>query len=194
MADKSQQDDLFSRPVEKIVDFVFDRRVAGVFPDMIRRSVPGYENIIAMTGLIAEQYVQDNSRVYDLGCSLGAATLSILTRIANRAVDFIAVDNARAMIDKGEENIAELFPGQVCLNPEALVAGHSDDSASSQRETEFRQGPATVQGRARRSSPAHQARGCVFHAMPVSDSTRSRSLIPHEAGHPFQTKAVTDSR
>ena len=50
--------------------------MANVFSDMIRRSVPGYESIVTMLGVFAEQYVQENSNVYDLGCSLGAATLS----------------------------------------------------------------------------------------------------------------------
>ena len=48
--------------------------VARVFPDMIRRSVPGYSNVIAGTGLIAGDYVQPGSNCYDLGCSVGAST------------------------------------------------------------------------------------------------------------------------
>ena len=105
MVDKFSQDDIYARPVEQIVDFVFDERVAGVFPDMIRRSVPGYENIIALTGLIAEQYVQENTNVYDLGCSLGAATFSMLKRVKQNNVNYIAVDNAAAMIEKCRANL-----------------------------------------------------------------------------------------
>ena len=99
MNDKPVQDKLYAQPVEQIVDFVFDERVAGVFPDMIRRSVPGYENIIALLGLIAEQYARDNSRIYDLGCSLGAATFSMRKRARRKNLRFIAVDNAAAMIE-----------------------------------------------------------------------------------------------
>ena len=33
---------------------------------------------------------------------------------------------------------------------------------------------------------------CVFHAMPVSDSTGSRSPIPWHPGHSFHAMAVTD--
>jgi hypothetical protein len=44
---------------------------------MIQRSVPGYSNIISMIGMLAERFVQPGTQVYDLGCSLGAATLSV---------------------------------------------------------------------------------------------------------------------
>ena len=49
-------------------DFRFDASVARVFPDMIRRSVPGYTTIIPMIEVITEQYVQPGSHCYDLGC------------------------------------------------------------------------------------------------------------------------------
>lgn len=37
---------------------------------MIQRSVPGYSNIISMIGMLAERFVQPDTQVYDLGCSL----------------------------------------------------------------------------------------------------------------------------
>ena len=39
-------DDIFSTPLKRVEDFKFDKKVVSVFPDMIRRSVPGYENVI----------------------------------------------------------------------------------------------------------------------------------------------------
>ena len=41
----SRRDDLFSRPLQEPGPFIFDARVAAVFPDMVRRSIPGYENV-----------------------------------------------------------------------------------------------------------------------------------------------------
>ncbi|MGL5727577.1 MAG: carboxy-S-adenosyl-L-methionine synthase CmoA, partial [Plesiomonas sp.] len=46
----SSRDTLFSAPIAQLGDFSFDDRVADVFPDMIKRSVPGYSNIIATIG------------------------------------------------------------------------------------------------------------------------------------------------
>ncbi len=65
--DKADKDRLFSQPLPQVVDFKFDESVAQVFPDIIRRSVPGYETIIELTGTIAEKYAQPDSNIYDLG-------------------------------------------------------------------------------------------------------------------------------
>lgn len=94
-----------------IVDFAFDETVAKVFPDMIRRSVPGYETIIALTGLLAEQYVQPESYCYDLGCSLGAATLAMRSRIRQPRCRIIAVDNAEAMTTRCQQHVQEAGEG-----------------------------------------------------------------------------------
>jgi len=94
-----------------IVDFAFDETVAKVFPDMIRRSVPGYETIIALTGLLAEQYAQPKSQCYDLGCSLGAATLSMRSRIQQPDCCIVAVDNAEAMTRRCQQHVREAGEG-----------------------------------------------------------------------------------
>ena len=107
MSTPSKEDTLFAEPRNRIVDFVFDESVAQVFPDMIYRSVPGYQSIIAMLGLFAEQYLQANSRCYDLGCSLGAATLSMASRIREGKCRIIAVDNSPAMVERCRVNISE---------------------------------------------------------------------------------------
>lgn len=108
------KDAIYSTPQEHIVDFAFDERVASVFPDMIRRSVPGYGDIIALLGLFAEQYAQEGSTLYDLGCSLGAATLSLRRRIGAANCRIVAVDNAAAMVERCRENIAgDLSPTPV---------------------------------------------------------------------------------
>lgn len=96
----SNRDKLFSKPLGKVPKFVFDRSVVDVFPDMIQRSVPGYQTIINHTGELADRFVTENSHCYDLGCSLGASTLAIRERIENRNATIYAVDNSQAMLDK----------------------------------------------------------------------------------------------
>ncbi len=103
--DKLDIDKLYADPLPRVVDFVFDARVAEAFPDMIRRSVPGYENILSLLGVIAERYAQADSNVYDLGCSLGASMLSMHARIADRSVRFIGVDNSAPMLQKCRANL-----------------------------------------------------------------------------------------
>jgi len=89
-------------------DFVFDERVVRVFPDMIRRSVPGYTLVLQMIGLLAHRYVQADSQVYDLGCSLGAATLAMRQATGAAGVRFIGVDNSPAMIQRCRERLESL--------------------------------------------------------------------------------------
>ncbi|MGH8035058.1 MAG: carboxy-S-adenosyl-L-methionine synthase CmoA, partial [Lysobacterales bacterium] len=86
-------------------DFVFDERVVRVFPDMIRRSVPGYALVLQMIGLLAHRYVQPDSQVYDLGCSLGAATLAMRQAVSGAGVRFIGVDNSPVMIERCRERL-----------------------------------------------------------------------------------------
>jgi tRNA (cmo5U34)-methyltransferase len=97
---QTKKDDLFARPLGDLGGFVFDENVVSVFPDMIKRSVPGYETIITMTGTLAEKYVQENSCCYDLGSSLGASTLAIARSTRNKAKTLIAVDNSAAMVNQ----------------------------------------------------------------------------------------------
>lgn len=100
------RDRIYANQHDMIVDFRFDDQVAAVFPDMIRRSVPGYETIIPLLGLFAERYAQADSNIYDLGCSLGAATLAMRRYIRAPGCTIIAVDNAEAMIAQCRANLA----------------------------------------------------------------------------------------
>ncbi len=101
----SPKDRIFA---EKVLpgDFVFDEKVVSVFEDMINRSVPGYSTIISMIGVLAERYCQEHSNIYDLGCSLGGATLAAANRVSCREYTIIAVDNSTAMIEKLEQRLS----------------------------------------------------------------------------------------
>jgi tRNA (cmo5U34)-methyltransferase len=105
MTEHSSQDRLYAETQNQIADFVFDERVAGVFPDMIRRSVPGYTTIVNMIATLAAQRVVPESRCYDLGCSLGAGALAIRQGVGERPCQIIAVDNSLAMLRRAREYI-----------------------------------------------------------------------------------------
>ncbi len=76
----SKTDNIYSQPLEQIGGFTFNEQVVQVFPDMIKRSVPGYEKIIQTIGMITQRCAIENSNLYDLGCSLGAANTLDATR------------------------------------------------------------------------------------------------------------------
>jgi tRNA (cmo5U34)-methyltransferase len=83
----------------KVAGFTFDEGVAAVFPDMIQRSVPGYSTVVAISGVLAEHFSQADTRIYDLGCSLGASSFAMAKR-AEPSCELMAVDNSKAMLDQ----------------------------------------------------------------------------------------------
>jgi tRNA (cmo5U34)-methyltransferase len=96
---------IYSNPQAQVNDFAFDAQVVEVFPDMISRSVPGYATIIDTIGRLSQQFVQDNTSVYDLGCSLGAATLAMRKGINAKECQIISVDNSSAMVERCKMHI-----------------------------------------------------------------------------------------
>lgn len=102
----NKQDAIYAAALDNIIDFRFDERVVDVFPDMIQRSVPGYATMISTIGILAARYAQADSHCYDLGCSLGAVSLSMKQRIKKTNCDIIAIDNSIAMIERGQQLLA----------------------------------------------------------------------------------------
>jgi tRNA (cmo5U34)-methyltransferase len=100
----NNNDQIYANP-QSANPFKFDQKVAAVFPDMIKRSVPGYENIIHNIQQLASQYITTDSNCYDLGCSLGAASLAMSHGNQRTGVKIIAVDNSAAMIERCAINI-----------------------------------------------------------------------------------------
>lgn len=92
------RDQVYSKAQSHIVDFAFSAEVAEVFPDMIRRSVPGYETVIPMTGLIAARHVNTGDKIIDLGCSLGATSQAIAAQ-TSKDMSIIGIDNSAPMIE-----------------------------------------------------------------------------------------------
>jgi len=96
----SETDLIYSNPHNQVKDFTFDAQVVEVFPDMISRSVPGYNTIIDTIGRLSQRHVTPNSKVYDLGCSLGAATIAMRRAIQANPCQIIGVDNSAAMVER----------------------------------------------------------------------------------------------
>ncbi|MDJ0761337.1 MAG: carboxy-S-adenosyl-L-methionine synthase CmoA [Woeseiaceae bacterium] len=87
--------------------FRFDASVASVFPDMLKRSIPGYSASIEAIGSLAARFVEAGTHCYDLGCSLGAASIAMRQGAADKRANIIAVDNSKAMIERCEAIIAD---------------------------------------------------------------------------------------
>ncbi|OIP98977.1 MAG: carboxy-S-adenosyl-L-methionine synthase CmoA [Zetaproteobacteria bacterium CG2_30_46_52] len=113
------KDNLFAQ--KDVKSFVFDADVTRVFEDMIKRSVPGYGLTLQMISLIAAQYAQAHSKLYDLGCSLGASTLAMSHAVQGRDCSIVGVDNSEAMLKACAINV------QASPTPVHLLLGNIEE-------------------------------------------------------------------
>ena len=93
------KDKLFEKPIKK--QFEFDEDVASVFDDMLSRSVPHYEDMLNLTTAFALKYTQENSTIYDLGCST-ATTLINIAKNSTTSLNLIGIDTSNAMLNRAK--------------------------------------------------------------------------------------------
>jgi tRNA (cmo5U34)-methyltransferase len=93
------KDNIFEKPIKK--QFEFDEDVASVFDDMLSRSVPHYEDMLNLTTSFALKYTQENSVIYDLGCST-ATTLINIAKNSKNTLDLVGIDTSSAMLNRAK--------------------------------------------------------------------------------------------
>ena len=93
------KDKLFEKPIKK--QFEFDEDVASVFDDMLSRSVPHYDDMLNLTTAFALKYTQENSTIYDLGCST-ATTLINIAKNSTTSLNLIGIDTSNAMLNRAK--------------------------------------------------------------------------------------------
>jgi len=121
------KDDNIYNVTRESAPFKFNEQVASVFPDMIGRSVPGYQAVIKMVEKLSARYVKAKTNCYDLGCSLGEASLAIDKGISARDVTIWSVDNSTAMLDRCQFHLD-------CYKHNALIKLQCEDIRSSKIE------------------------------------------------------------
>jgi tRNA (cmo5U34)-methyltransferase len=97
------QDKLYKKIQTNITPFAFDKETVAVFDDMINRSIPGYKTYIDLLQYFSI-YIKNDSRIYDLGCSLGYALFSLLQNNQKDLEKIIAIDKSHDMIQKMQSN------------------------------------------------------------------------------------------
>lgn len=103
----NNKDTLYRKQIEAVPPFEFNEHVARVFPDMIRRSVPGYDLLCSLSGVVAANYAKAQTNVYDLGCSLGGSTLAMRHSLEGKDLSLIAIDNSAAMLNEFKTVLAK---------------------------------------------------------------------------------------
>ena len=100
------KDQIYASNIQNLKEFKFDESVANVFDDMINRSVPGYQMVTKMSGLVTSIFATEGSNLYDLGCSIGTSILEIQKQPLPRDCKIKAIDNSKAMLEKCQKAIA----------------------------------------------------------------------------------------
>ena len=89
--------------------FTFNEEVTEVFEDMIDRSVPGYTSSLRLIENLSRKYFVEGTCCYDLGCSLGASTISLIKAIGKGEGRVFAIDNSPAMLAECEKKCSDLI-------------------------------------------------------------------------------------
>ena len=100
-----QKDRIFFDKEPNKGSFEFNNEVADVFPDMLSRSIPSYLRTIETIELLTKEFIQPNTNCYDLGCSLGEASLSMQKGINVNGCQIYAIDKSESMTRKFKRNI-----------------------------------------------------------------------------------------
>lgn len=101
---ENKTDNIFANPMAT-APFEFNAQVADVFDNMIQRSVPGYQFLLDVIGVLAQRYGQEHSQCYDLGCSLGTTTLRLRQHLP-ASCHVLGIDNSAAMVSRCRHNMA----------------------------------------------------------------------------------------
>ncbi|MDY0132250.1 MAG: carboxy-S-adenosyl-L-methionine synthase CmoA [Desulforegulaceae bacterium] len=93
------KDKVFSKEKNWPNPFEFNETIAVCFDDMVKRSVPLYNESINLQTELASRFYTKGSVIYDLGCSNGNFGINFLDKIKDKSFSMTAVDNSKPMIE-----------------------------------------------------------------------------------------------
>ena len=82
--------------------WVFDEKVSLIFEDHIRKSIPCYDSIQTLIGLISQEFLTEDALIYDLGTATGEVIVNIERYNGNKNLRYIGIDNSAAMLEKAK--------------------------------------------------------------------------------------------
>jgi tRNA (cmo5U34)-methyltransferase len=106
------KDSLYQGITPPVPPFEFDAQVAGVFDDMIHRSVPFYSEIINRQAQLIQRFYQTGTVIYDLGCSNGNLGIQLDGCMGSRPYTMVAVDSSAPMLEAYQQRLAGTFQEQ----------------------------------------------------------------------------------
>ena len=107
----TKKDCIFAAP-RPAAPFAFTAEVAGVFDDMLDRSVPLYRESLRRQAQLAARFYREGTRIYDLGCSNGNFGLALGAEMGARDFSMVAIDNSAPMLDLYRARLAATAVGE----------------------------------------------------------------------------------
>jgi len=101
-------DRIYQTRRKNVPPFAFNKAVAHVFDDMIRRSVPMYGEVVRRQAQMARQRYQPGTRIYDLGCSNGNLAMALCACMPVGGFEMVAVDSSRPMLAEFEKQLTAI--------------------------------------------------------------------------------------
>ncbi len=95
-------DKVFTQAPQK--QFEFDEKVAGVFDDMLSRSIPHYKEVLSLGADFALRFVGKDSNILDLGTSTGSMLIEIASK-AEFKVNLFGIDNSSFMLKQARNKL-----------------------------------------------------------------------------------------
>ena len=102
------KDQIYREQRSWVPPFEFDAQVVQVFDDMVRRSIPFYDEIISRQVQLIERYYRPGSLIYDLGCSNGNLGVALCQSMGDIEFGMIAIDNSTHMLDAYRTRLAQI--------------------------------------------------------------------------------------
>ncbi len=88
------------------IPFAFNEDVAQVFDDMVKRSIPFYEEVAKIIVDLVQIFCTSDTRIYDVGCST-ASTLLLVSQNTSYPLELIGIDKSEAMILRARQKMSD---------------------------------------------------------------------------------------
>lgn len=104
--------------------WAFDESVADCFRDMLERSIPGYEEMRALTMRLGKRFYQRDTLLVDVGASLGGGFEEHVVDVRVRAIESAPAMLARLRrrYGSGFDSNVEIVEQDLCQNPHVAPA------------------------------------------------------------------------
>lgn len=104
----SSEDSIYSQVQSSITPFEFNDKVVQVFDDMITRSVPLYRESLYRQAQLAAHFYQDNTVLYDLGCSNGNFGVQFMQQMTSQPFKMVGIDSSQPMLDQYARRLKDM--------------------------------------------------------------------------------------